>query len=139
MYGSWDIRCEGQNLLPFWNIFLLFYTNGEPENQNFQKMNKTPRHIIILHKCSKNHDHMLYCSWDMVHDRYNCYCLFGAFFCPFTPLTTQKISIWKNKKNTGRYHLTHVYQKLSSYDVWFLRYGAQWTDGRTDGRMEKVT
>ena len=30
--------------------------------QNFEKMKKTSGDIIILHKCTKNHDHMLYCS-----------------------------------------------------------------------------
>ena len=30
------------------------------------------------------------------------------------------------------------YQKLWWDDVQFLRYGARWTDGRTDRRMEKV-
>ena len=32
-------------------------------------MKKCRRDIIILRKCSKNHDHMLYCSWDMARDR----------------------------------------------------------------------
>ena len=30
------------------------------------------------------------------------------------------------------HHFTHVYQKLWSHDVWFLRYGAQQTNGATD-------
>ena len=41
-------------------------------------------HIVILHKCTKNHDHMLYCSWDMACDRYNFFFSFWAFFCRFT-------------------------------------------------------
>ena len=28
------------------------------------------------------------------------FCHFGQFFCPFTPLTTQKINIKKNMKKT---------------------------------------
>ena len=40
------------------------------------------------------------------------------------------------KKNTWRcHHFIHVYQKLLSHNVWFLRYGVWQTDGRT----EKVT
>ena len=54
---------------------------------------KTPRDIIILHMSTKNHDHMLYCSLDMAHDGYNFYFSFWAIFCPFTPLTAQKIKI----------------------------------------------
>ena len=45
---------------------------------------------IILHKCTKNLDNVLYCSWDMAHDRYNCFSTW-SIFCPFTLLTIQKI------------------------------------------------
>ena len=41
------------------------------------------------------------------------------------------------KKIAGRYHhFTHVYQKLQSHDVHFLRYGAQQMDGQTDGQKK---
>ena len=54
---------------------LPFYLPNNPENQNFEKMKKkkkkTPGDIIILHKYTKNHDHMLYFSWNMVHHRCN--------------------------------------------------------------------
>ena len=33
-----------------------------PKNQNFKKMKKTPGDIMILHMCTKNHDHILCCS-----------------------------------------------------------------------------
>ena len=60
---------------------------------------------------------------DMVHDRCNYFPLW-AKFCPFTPLTAQKMKIKKNEKNTWRYyHLTQVYQKSGSYAILFLRYG----------------
>ena len=71
----------------------------------------------------------------MVRDRCNCYFSFWAISCPFTSLTAQKIKISKkqqqrNKKDTWRYHFTHLYQKLWLDDVRFLRYGAWRTDGR---------
>ena len=65
---------------------------NNPKNQNFEKLKKTPGDII-LHKCNKNHDHVLYCSLDMAHNRFNCYFSFWAIFYPFTSLTTQKIKI----------------------------------------------
>ena len=77
--------------------FLPFYPPMDPENQNFEKMKKAPGDIIILHKCTKNHDHMLHCSWDMVHDRCN-YFSFWAIFCPSTPLTARKMKIFKKWK-----------------------------------------
>ena len=44
----------------FWAIF---YPSNSPKNKNFKKkMKKIPGDIIILHKYTKNHDHMLYCS-----------------------------------------------------------------------------
>ena len=57
------------------------------------------------------------------------FCHFGPFFCPFTPLTTQKIKIKKNEKTCLRYYpFTCVHHKRRSYDVWFLRYGEQQTE-----------
>ena len=142
-------------------------------------MKKTPGDIIILHKCTKNHDymlhcswdmvcdqcncyfsfwatfyhpnilenqirtkyhyHMLYCSWDMAHDICNCYFSFVDYFCPFTLLTAQKSTFRKKKKekNFWRYHnFTHMYHKLWSDDVRFLRYGARQTDGWTDRKSD---
>ena len=61
-------------------------------------MKKTPRNNIILHKCTKIHDHKLYCSWDMARDGCNCYFSFWATFLPFYPLTTQKMKISKKWK-----------------------------------------
>ena len=46
--------------------FFPFYPPNNLENQNFEIMKKVLRDIIILHKFTKNHDHILYCSWDMV-------------------------------------------------------------------------
>ena len=48
-----------------------------------KKMKKIPGDITVLHKCTKNYDHMLYCSWDMAYVIYN---LFWDIFCPFIPL-----------------------------------------------------
>ena len=54
--------------------FLHFYPPKNLKNLNFEKMKKKTPGDITLHKCtknhdhmlscSKNHDHMLYCSWD---------------------------------------------------------------------------
>ena len=96
---------------------------------------------IILHKWIKNYNHMLYCSWDMAHDRCDCYFSFWAIFCPFIPLTAQKIKMKKKwKKKASRYHyFTYVYQKLWSDDVRFLRYGVQWTDRQIDEQIDEWT
>ena len=78
--------------------------------------------------CTINDNHMIYDSWDMEHDRQN-FLSFWTIFWTFTPLTTQKIKILKNKKTTWRYyHFTHVYHKWQSYNIWFLKYQAWQTN-----------
>ena len=72
MYGSWDTKSSKQNFLSFWNIFALLPPNN-PKNQNFEKKKHISGDIIILHMCNQNHDHMLYCSWDMVHNQKSFY------------------------------------------------------------------
>ena len=49
--------------------------------------------IIILHMCTKSHNHMKYSSWDTELGRI--FLSFWAIFCPFTPLTIQKTKILK--------------------------------------------
>ena len=39
--------------------FLPSYPHNNPKNQNFEKLKNMPGDINILHKCTKNHDHML--------------------------------------------------------------------------------
>ena len=128
-YGYWNIRCDRQNFLSFWVIFCPFRPLTCPKNYNLKKMKKTTTDIITVHKCTKNHDHMLYCYWDMARDGCN-YFSFQAIFCPFTPLIAQKIKFFKKwKKNTWRYHhFTQVYHKWQSYDVWLLRSQAWLTE-----------
>ena len=65
------------------------------KNQNFEKLTKAPKHIIILHKCAINDNHMMYGSGDIMRDGQN-FLSFWIFFCPFTPVTTRKIKILKN-------------------------------------------
>ena len=59
---------DQNNFLSFWTIFCPFTPPNNLENQNLKKMKKTPKHIIILQMFTKNYDHMMYGSWDMVCD-----------------------------------------------------------------------
>ena len=78
--------------------FSNFYDPNNPENQNFEKLKKEYGGTIILHRCTKNRNYMMYVSWDMKCDRYR-FLSFWANFCPFfTPLLTPKIKIWKKCK-----------------------------------------
>ena len=71
---------------------------------------------------------MMYGSWDIEHDRQN-FLSFRTILCSFTSLRTRKIKILKKWKSSWRYyHFKHKYHKWKSYDVWFLRYGARYTE-----------
>ena len=140
-YDVWILRHE----VPRTEFFVIlerllpFYLPNNPKNQNFEKneKKKKPGEFIILHICTVNDGHMMYGSWDMKHDRQNFlsfWTVYPPLFCPFTPLTVQKSRFLENKTKHLEilHHFTHVYQKLWSDDVRFLRYGAQRTDGRMD-------
>ena len=99
MYGSWDMLHDRCNCyFSFWAIFCPFMPLTAQKIKILKKWKKTPGDIIILHMCTKNYDQMMYSSWDMVRDRCNCYFSFWAIFCPFIPLTAQKIKILKKWK-----------------------------------------
>ena len=102
-------------------------------------MKKTSGDIIILHKCTKNHDHMLYCSWDIVCDRCSCYLSFWAIFYPFIPLTAQKIKIFKKWKKS--LEISSFYIHVPKIMIRWFTVPEIWcaTDGQTDGRTKKVT
>ena len=82
MYDSWGMKHNRQNFFSFWDIFCHF--TPLTTQKILKKWKKPPGDIIILHKCTKNHDHMLYYFWDMVHDRCNYYFSFWATFCLFS-------------------------------------------------------
>ena len=62
-------------------------------------MKKPPEDIIALHLHITNDDHMMCMVPEMWSATDRIFCHFGLFFCPFSPLTAQKI---KMKKNTWR-------------------------------------
>ena len=84
MYGSWDIKHDGQNFLSFWTIFCPFTPLITWKIKILKKLKKMPWDIIIFQKCTKNHDHILHCSWDMARDDVIIF-HFGSFFALLTP------------------------------------------------------
>ena len=84
-YNVWFMR--------YWARQTKFHPTNKPENKILKNWRKNPPGDIILHKCAKNHDHMLYCSWDMARDGCNFYFSFWPTFCPFIPVTARKIKI----------------------------------------------
>ena len=95
-YDVWFLRHGAQQTQFFLVLdhFLPFHPYNNTETENFEKLKKMTGAIIILHKCTINDNHIMPRSWHMKHDRQNFY-WFWVIFCPFTPLTTQKIKILK--------------------------------------------
>ena len=89
MYGSWDMKCDRHNFFIILDHLFPFYP--PPLNNPkiiFLKKMKNCLEISSFYNCTKNHGHMLHCSWDMMCGRCNFHFSFWAIFCPFTPLTT---------------------------------------------------
>ena len=82
-------------------------------------MKKMPGDLINLKKgtknCTKNHGHMLYCSWNVARHECNCYFSFWPIFYHFTPITASKMKISKKwKKAPG--DLINLKKGTKNYD-----------------------
>ena len=66
-YGSWDKEWETKFFVIL-GYFLSFYLPNNLQNQNFEKMRRVSGDVIILHMYAINDNHMMYGSWDMVHN-----------------------------------------------------------------------
>ena len=77
------LRATDRIFLSFWTIFCPF-TPLTTQQIKIWENEKIPGDTIILHKCTKNHDHMLHCSSDTMRDVCKSYFLFWAIFGPFT-------------------------------------------------------
>ena len=103
--------------------FLPFYHPYNLENQNFQKIKKASWDVIILHMCTKNHDHndVWLLRYEMRPTELLCH--FGPFLHFYHPKNPKNKNFEKIKKNIWRYyHFTIVHYKWHSYDEWFLKY-----------------
>ena len=101
-------------------IFTILYLKKKKEER------KTPEYVTILHLCNKNLGNMIYSSWDIECDRMKLVIM--DHFLPFYHYWLQQLIFGKNVKKTLEILFFYVYQKWGSYDVWFLKYKAQWTD-----------
>ena len=87
-YHVWFLRYRAWwmfLLFFFLDHFLSFYPSNSPKTENFKKTKQMLGDVIMLHKCTKNHNHTLYCSFTLP----NCYFPFWAIFYPITPLAAQ--------------------------------------------------
>ena len=108
MYGSWYMKRDGQNFLSFWTVFCPFTPPNSLKSQNFKKLKKTPgrdHHFTQVYQKSWSYAKLFlrYGVWQIKF-----YFSFWAIFCPFTPLTVQKIKIslkWKTRLEISSFYI----------------------------------
>ena len=112
IYGSCDIECD--RLLSFWTIFFPFSSPNNLKNQNYEKMKKMCRDII-LYKCTKTENHDV---WFLRYGAQQIFFVILDYFLPFyrrlslSKKTTQKSKFRKNEKKTWRYfNFANAYHK----------------------------
>ena len=119
----WFLRYEVKQTKLFCHLgqFFAILPFNSMKNQNIKNEKQPWRYqdTIILHKCTKNHDHLICCSWDVVEDGCICYFHFGLYFSllaplpPFPPNSSKNENFKSNEKNPWRYHhFTQVYKKI---------------------------
>ena len=93
VYGSWYIKHDRQNFLSFWAIFCPFPPNN-PENQNLEKRKK----LLEISFTQVYHKWQSYYIWFLRYQLQQRFFLSSwTTFCPFTPLTVQKMEIYIKK------------------------------------------
>ena len=113
------MKCNRQNVLSFWAIFCHFTPLTTQKIKILKKKEKkTPGDILIFHKCTKNHDHMVYCSSDMAFDGCNCYFLILGYFLPFYLPNSPKKNFKKNMKKTPGD--TIILQQCTVPEIWHV-------------------
>ena len=86
IYSPWDIEQKILKLVILGH-FLPFYRLKTPKIKILS--------LDILKMCTKNHNHMIYVSWDTKWNRQN----FLSFWAIFSPFTTPLLMISKPKKS----------------------------------------
>ena len=98
------------------------------KNQNYEKMKKIVWDIIILHMCTKIHNHMRYSSWDTEWCKF---CHFGPFFALYSPLNNPENQYFEKMKKASWYaiilnlcnkkhnHMMYAYSDMECDDIIF--------------------
>ena len=112
-----EIRSTTDNIFVFLDLFLPFYVPKDPEIKILRKWKKDLK-ILLFYKCEP----WMTVIWCMGPEIWSAtdwiFCHFGPFFAL---LQTEKLTFWKNEKNTWIcYHFTQVYHKWQSYDAWYF-------------------
>ena len=130
LYCSWDMACDRCIVIFHSGLYFSYLQMKKNETAQNMKISKKWKKKGLEISFYANHDHILYCSWDMARETCNCYFSFWAIFCPFTSLPTLpdlEISFY-----------TCVPKIMISWctvpEIWWATDG--WTDGRKRWHIE---
>ena len=112
-YDVWFLRNVVQQtefflILDHFCPFTPLATQATKILKNYKKMPGD----LILHTCTINDNQMMYCSWDIKHDRENFSVILSHFLSFYSTKNQKNLNFEKNEKKAWRYHhFTQVYQK----------------------------
>ena len=105
IYGSWDMKCNRQNFLPFWTMFCPF-NPWKPEKKFFLK-NRSKNTWRYYHFTHVYHKILRFPEIWSVTDRI--FCHFGPFFVFFYyPNNPKNQSFEKRKQTSGNIIILHM-------------------------------
>ena len=83
--------------------------------QNFEKIKKAYEGVIILYMCTKNHNHMVYASWDMGATTQYSVILGHFVIWVILLLLAPKIKNWKKIRRYFLFHMCKI--NKDSWDI----------------------
>ena len=135
-YDVWFLRYQVWQTEIFFILdnFLPIYAL---KTQKIKILRKPKKHLEILSLYNSVPKIMIICYTvpDMARDRCNCYFSFWAIFCPFTPLTAQKVKI--SKKWKKHLEISSFYTCAPKIIIRWTMVSEKWCT--TDGQTEKET
>ena len=118
-YGSWDTEWDRQKLLSFYAIFCTFTPLITRKIKILKKWKESSGDVIILHMCSKNHDHIKYASWDIECDRQSF--VIWVIFCSLPHYWPKNLKFWENEKMPGRIIGLHLCITIDDHMMYVSR------------------
>ena len=129
IYNSWDIECDRLKFVIMSHFLPFYHTPPHPTLLKTKKIiilkkkKNIVGDIIILHMCTKNHNHMRYSSWDT--DKHN-FLLCWVIFHPYPPSNPKNQNLERIKKASGNViFYTRVPKITIIWCTCFLRQGVR--------------
>ena len=134
IYGYWNRRCDRQNFFAILVHFLPFHPLTTWKIKTFWKIEKKQQLEYHENKNHFTHVHLKWQPYDAWFLRYGsqrteCFIILDHYLPFYPPNNLKTQNFEKMKKYLEILAFSHVHLKWQPYDVWFLRYGSQRTEG----------